>query len=113
MAERLSQRAKSMRLGTTLNLQCESNYSTRSRLEEKAVSPVSGAHARLKCLQSNISPRVGATETNAPEEVAKISEELDKAEVANQVWETVHSRIKSYRRALPPGKGDQESFAAR
>ena len=50
---------------------------------------------------------MGAIETDGPEEVTEVAQEVDRAEVADQVRKTIDARIESDRGALSSGKGYQ------
>jgi hypothetical protein len=61
---------------------CVSLYSIALKLGAKAAQAVNGLRVRLKCLPKLTKQKAGVT---LREETTKISDELDKAEVAHQV----------------------------
>ena len=96
-----------MKLGTIPNHRCVKTYLRKLKPVVKAANRASGRHGKHRCWQKNTSPKVGAIETDGLEKVTEVFEKLDRAEVANQVGETIDAGIEGNRRTVSSGEGYQ------
>ena len=96
-----------MKLGTIPNHRCVKTYLSKLKPVVKAANRASGRHGKRRCWQKNTKPRAGAIAANGPEEITEVAQEVDQAEVADQVGQTVNAGIKGNRRTVSSGEGYQ------